>query len=173
MHCRWNETRPHKWIRTFSDFRSSVIWTWDCTLQGFWRRCLHRHCARPVLRSSYNNNNNNRDLSATWRTNRQLNLKSIVLHDLLPWERKINDQSMDYDIRRCEVWKICVKRSQWINDLTGINKLMFVDSVLVFLENYMFMLSGILIKTDFRINISSAMCQSWEIETISCGHKPI
>lgn len=51
------------------------------------------------------------------------NLTSIVSHDLLPWEQKINNQSMDYDGRGGEVWNICVKKSQCINGFSDTYKL--------------------------------------------------
>jgi hypothetical protein len=111
----------------------------------------------PVFLSFYNSNNDSRDLSATWRTNRQLNLDSIVLHDLLPWEQKINNRSMDYDGRSGEVWQISFKQCQCINDLNGTHKLKFVGSIFVFLNNNSFLLSDIPIKTLLKLNICSVV----------------
>lgn len=73
---------------------------------------------------------------------------------------------MDYDGRRSEVWKICVKQSQCINDLSGTHKLKFVDSILVFLNSDIFMLSDIPIKIILKINICSAISTMKFVPTI-------
>lgn len=79
------------------------------------------------------------------------NLTSIQLccHDLLPWEHKINNWSVDYDGRRGEVWKICVKRVQCINDSGDAHKLNLDGSILEWLKNDSVILSDIPINLNY------------------------